>query len=196
MKIGKATVPRTAICTSSEDRIVVRGADLAQELIGQIGFADYFHLLVTGRRPDAAASAVLNATLVAIAEHGFVPSVQAARMTLAAAPDAMQGAVAAGLLGCGSVILGASESAGRLFLAIEKQAGQHSGDLRAAARAVLTDLRARKQPIAGYGHPEHKQRDPRVEALFKLSQRAGGGQQYVALAQLVEARGVNSFWLL
>ena len=187
MKIGKATVPRTAICTSNEERIVVRGADLAEELIGQVGFADYFHLLVTGRRPDAAASAVLNATLVAIAEHGFVPSVQAARMTLAAAPDAMQGAVAAGLLGCGSVILGASESAGRLFLAIEKEAAtQHGGDLRAAARAVLTELRARKQPIPGYGHPEHKQRDPRVDALFKLSKRAGGGQQYVELAQRVE----------
>ena len=55
---------------------------------------------------------MLNATLVAIAEHGLVPSVQAARMTFAAAPDAMQGAVAAGILGCGSVVLGSSETAG------------------------------------------------------------------------------------
>src|SRR3546814_491361 len=94
LKIGKATVPRSAICTSNENTIVVRGADLAHELIGQINFGDYFFLLVTGRRADAATSAVLNATLVAIAEHGLVPSVQAARMTLAAAPDAMQGAVA------------------------------------------------------------------------------------------------------
>ena len=83
MKIGKATVPRSAICTSNEDAIVVRGENLAEALIGQIGFADYFFLLLTGRRPDAAASTVLNATLVAIAEHGLVPSVQAARMTLA-----------------------------------------------------------------------------------------------------------------
>lgn len=187
MKIGKATAPRSAICTSNEDRIVVRGKDLAEELIGQINFGDYFHLLVTGRPADAAASAVLNATLVAIAEHGLVPSVQAARMTMAAAPDAMQGAVAAGILGCGSVILGASEYAGRLFLTIEKAAAeQHNGDLRAAARAVLTDLRARKQPIAGYGHPEHKARDPRVQALFDVSSRAGGGQRYVEIARMVE----------
>src|SRR4051812_49126023 len=119
VKIGKATVPRSAICRSDEDAIVVRGHDLARELIGKISFADHFFLLLTGRMPDAPASAVINATLVAIAEHGLVPSVQAARMTLAAAPDAMQGAVAAGILGSGSVILGASETAGRLFVDVE-----------------------------------------------------------------------------
>ncbi|MDP2450554.1 MAG: citryl-CoA lyase [Polaromonas sp.] len=187
MKIGKATVPRSAICTSNENTIVVRGADLAHELIGQINFGDYFFLLVTGRRADAATSAVLNATLVAIAEHGLVPSVQAARMTLAAAPDAMQGAVAAGILGSGSVILGASETAGRLFLAVEKEAANHQGDITAAARVVVADLRARKQPIAGYGHPEHKALDPRVGKLFEVSAKAGGGQRYVEIARAIEA---------
>ncbi len=65
--------------------------------------------------PSAGQAAVLNATLVAIAEHGLVPSVQAARMTFAAAPDALQGAVASGILGCGSVVLGSSETAGRMY---------------------------------------------------------------------------------
>ena len=187
MKIGKATAPRSAICTSNEETIIVRGADLSRELIGHINFGDYFFLLVTGRRADAPTSAVLNATLVAIAEHGLVPSVQAARMTLAAAPDAMQGAVAAGLLGSGSVILGASETAGRLYLAIEKEALNHGGDLRAAARAVITDLRARKLPIAGYGHPQHKSSDPRALRLLEVSLQAGGGQRYVEIARIVEA---------
>ncbi|RYY63249.1 MAG: citryl-CoA lyase [Comamonadaceae bacterium] len=186
MKIGKATQPRSAICTSSEDTIVVRGHDLARDLIGQVNFGDYFFLLLTGRKPDAAASEVLNATLVAIAEHGLVPSVQAARMTLAAAPDAMQGAVAAGLLGSGSVILGASETAGRLYVEIEAEA-KKSGDLRAAAKAIVAGRRERKQPIAGYGHPEHKRRDPRVDALFGVSQRAGGGQRFVEIAKAVES---------
>ena len=186
MKIGKATVPRSAICTSNQDTIVVRGADLARDLIGHINFGDYFYLLLTGQRADSATSAVLNATLVAIAEHGLVPSVQAARMTLAAAPDAMQGAVAAGLLGSGSVILGASETAGRLYLAIEKESANHAGDLKAAARVVLTDLRARRLPIAGYGHPEHKSQDPRVGRLFEVSAQAGGGQKYIEMAKMVE----------
>jgi citrate synthase len=186
VKIGKATVPRSGICTSDEDTIVVRGHDLARDLIGQVNFGDYFFLLLTGRRPDAAASEVLNATLVAIAEHGLVPSVQAARMTLAAAPDALQGAVAAGLLGSGSVILGASETAGRLYVEIEDEASKRGGDLRAAAKAVVAARRERRIPIAGYGHPEHKLRDRRVDALFAVSQRAGGGQRYVEIAKVVE----------
>ena len=186
MKIGKATVPRSAICTSNEDTIVVRGHDLARELIGQVNFGDYFFLLLTGRKPDAAASTVLNATLVAIAEHGLVPSVQAARMTLAAAPDAMQGAVAAGLLGSGSVILGASETAGRLFVEIDQRAQAKGGDLRAAAHAVVAEKREQRTPIAGYGHPEHKKRDPRVDALVDVSARAGGGQHFVEIAKIVE----------
>jgi citrate synthase len=186
MKIGKATVPRSGICTSNEDTIVVRGNDLARDLIGQVNFGDYFYLLLTGKRPSYAASQVLNATLVAIAEHGLVPSVQAARMTLAAAPDAMQGAVAAGILGSGSVILGASETAGRLYVEIDEEAGRLGGDLRAAAKAVVAARRERKQPIAGYGHPEHKRRDPRVDALFNVSTKAGGGQHFIEIAKLVE----------
>ncbi|NNU44424.1 citryl-CoA lyase [Ramlibacter montanisoli] len=186
MKIGKATVPRSAITTSNADTIVVRGQDLSRDLIGQVNFADYFHFLLTGRKPDAAASAVLNATLVAIADHGLVPSVQAARMTFAAAPEALQGAVAAGILGCGSVILGASETAGRMFVEIDEEAKKRGGDLREAARAVVAARRERKQAIPGYGHPEHKERDRRVDALFAVSRQAGGGQHFVDIAQAVE----------
>src|SRR5688572_28781292 len=140
-KIGKSTQPRTAISTSDEHSITVRGEDLCRDLIGKIGFSEYFSLLLTGQRPSPAAARVLDATLVAIAEHGFVPSVQASRMTLAAAPDAMQGAAAAGILGCGSVILGASETAGRLFSEIDEQAGP-GGDLRSAAADAVKRWRA------------------------------------------------------
>ena len=86
-----------------------RPRSCARELIGKITFTDHVWLLVTGEMPSDAQRRVLDATLVAIAEHGLVPSVQASRMTLAAAPEALQGAVAAGILGCGSVILGAAQ---------------------------------------------------------------------------------------
>lgn len=185
MKIGKSTVPQTAISTSDDERIVVRGKDLCTELVGHVGFSEYFFLLLTGSQPDAAQLKVLDAALVAIAEHGFVPSVQAARMTLAAAPDALQGAVAAGLLGCGSVILGASESAGRLLVEIDRKV---SGGLsiEASAREVLSVLIHAGHAVPGYGHPVHKALDPRVGALFATAQKAGADQRFINIAQAVE----------
>lgn len=185
MKIGKSTVPRTAICTSDEHTIVVRGQDLCNDLIGHVSFADYFFLLLTGKRPDATCSAVLNATLVAIAEHGLVPSVQASRMTYAAAPDALQGAVAAGILGCGSVILGASEIAGRLFteVAARVDAGEALDDV---AADVIRTLKAERRAIPGYGHPLHKSNDPRVDRLITVATEAGADLRFVRIAQAIE----------
>lgn len=185
MKIGKHTVPRTAICTSDAHTIVVRGRDLSKELIGKLSFIDHFFLLLMGQLPSAGQSAVLNATLVAIAEHGLVPSVQAARMTFAAAPDAMQGAVAAGILGCGSVVLGSSETAGRLFSEIDARVAAGAA-LDDAALAAMQDWRARGQTIPGYGHPLHKERDERVGALFDVAHSAGTDLRFVAIAEAVE----------
>jgi citrate synthase len=185
MKIGKHIRPRTSICTSDEHTIVVRGHDLCRDLIGQLSFSEYFFLLLTGRRPDKAAIAVIDAALVAIAEHGFVPSVQVSRMTLAAAPDALQGAVAAGILGCGPVILGASEAAGRMFvdIAARVDGGEALHDV-----AVDTILRLDEagQAIPGYGHPQHKAFDPRVGRLIEVATAAGADLRHVRAAQALE----------
>jgi citrate synthase len=183
-KIGKSTVPRTAISTSDEHSITVRGEDLCRDLIGHISFTDYFSLLVTGERPSKADAMVLDATLVAIAEHGLVPSVQASRMTYAAAPDALQGAVAAGILGCGSVILGASETAGMFLTQVHEAAAQ--SDVHAAAIEVLRKWRAAGHMVPGYGHPLHKERDPRVARLFAVAKEAGTSLRFVEIAEAVE----------
>ena len=183
-KIGKSTVPRTAISTSDEHSITVRGEDLCRDLIGRISFSDYFSLLVTGQRPTQGDSMVLDATLVAIAEHGMVPSVQASRMTYAAAPDALQGAVAAGILGCGSVILGASETAGRLLSEVHEAAA--GSDVHTAAIEVVRKWRAAGHPVPGYGHPLHKDRDPRVARLFAVAKEAGTSLRFIEIAEAVE----------
>jgi len=186
MKIGRETVPRTAICTSDEHTIVVRGRDLSRELIGKVTFLEHFFLLLTGALPTPAQARVLDATLVAIAEHGLVPSVQAARMTFAAAPDALQGAVAAGILGCGSVVLGSSETAGRLYGEIDAKM-QQGVAADAAAREAMQAWRAAGRSIPGYGHPLHKERDERVDALFAVAREAGTDLRFVAIAETVEA---------
>ena len=94
MRIGKQDAPFTAICTSDADSVTVRGRDLVEEVIGQTDFTSYFWLLVTGQMPNADQKFFADAVLCALAEHGLVPSVVAARMTYAAAPEALQGAAA------------------------------------------------------------------------------------------------------
>ena len=93
--------------------------------MGYLTFTEYFHLLLTGREPTEEQRFFLDLLLVAIAEHGMMPSNVAARMTLAATPDSLHGAVAAGILGAGPVILGTSEACARLLAAAER-----AGNLR------------------------------------------------------------------
>src|SRR3954451_15794545 len=108
MQIGKPGAPVSRIAQAYPDRVEVRGHDLAGDLMGRLTFTEYFHLLLTGREPTDNQRFFLDLLLVSIAEHGLMPSNVAARMTLAADPDSLQGAVAAGILGAGSVILGAA----------------------------------------------------------------------------------------
>ena len=185
MKIGRQEQRSSAISTSNAATILVRGRDLARELVGAISFTEHFWLLVTGAMPSVAQRRVLDATLVAIAEHGLVPSVQASRMTLAAAPEALQGAVAAGILGCGSVVLGSSEAAGRFFAAIQARAAA-GADLEAAASTVVREYRQAKAAIPGYGHPLHRGGDPRATRLLEVGAETGIAGRYVTIATQVE----------
>jgi len=186
VKIGPDSDPKTAISAANPDAIVVRGFDLCADLIGAVSLTEHFFLLVTGRKPTEGQRRMLDATLVAIAEHGLVPSVQAARMTMAAAPEAFQGAVAAGILGCGSVILGSSEAAGRFLVEVAGEEGADDAALESAGRAVIGRYRAAKRAIPGYGHPLHKRRDPRVERLLQVAQETGVSGRHVRAALAVE----------
>jgi citrate synthase len=184
MKIGPQAVRSTAVSASNAGTIVVRGHDLCRDLIGRITFTDHAWLLVCGRLPDAGQRRVLDAALVAIAEHGLVPSVASARMTLAAAPEAIQGAVAAGILGCGSVILGSAEAAARLFAEIESRTAAAGIDV--AARTVIEEARTARRAIPGYGHPLHTTADPRVGRLLEVVVEAGLSGRFVEIARAIE----------
>ena len=186
MKIGSQAAKLSAISSSNPDAIVVRGHDLCAELIGRITFTDHAWLLVTGQLPSAGQRRILDAALVAIAEHGLVPSVAAARMTLAAAPEALQGAVASGILGCGSVILGSAETAGRFFAAILDGSG--SRDAPSAVQAALVEAREARRAVPGFGHPLHKRADPRVARLLAVAADTGLAGRHVEVARLVEKR--------
>lgn len=180
MRIGRQDNAVTSICTSDARTITVRGEDLCADLIGKLDFTSYFWLLVTGARPSEDQLFFTNAMLVALAEHGLVPSVVAARMTYAAAPEALQGAVAAGLLGCGSVVLGSAETAGQFLADIVAQAGPE-GDLAAAAIQACSG----RKPVPGFGHPQHSGGDPRAMLLLDLASRRGVAGRHVAALMAV-----------
>ncbi|MBI1187019.1 MAG: citryl-CoA lyase [Alphaproteobacteria bacterium] len=173
MRIGKQDQPFSAISTSDAARIVVRGKDLCADVIGKTDFTSYFWFLVTGREPSATQKFFADAVLTAIAEHGLVPSVVAARMTIAAAPEAFQGAVAAGLSGCGSVVLGSAEAAGQFLAQCLADAKSRAVPDAEAANAAAAALRAEKKAIPGFGHPLHDQGDPRANLLLKLAEEKG-----------------------
>ncbi len=185
MKIGSQQHRTTAISAANAETIVVRGRDLVRELMGKISFTDHFWLLLTGSLPTQTQRLMLDSTLVAIAEHGLVPSVQASRMTLAAAPEALQGAVAAGLLGCGSVVLGSAEAAGRFFAEIARQVDAGTG-VEESATSVIRAYRAERRAIPGYGHPLHKQNDPRAQRLLEIAVEAGCAGRHIEIARITE----------
>ena len=151
----------------------VRGRDLTGDVMGRLGFTAYFHLLLTGEEPTEDQRFFLDLLLVAIAEHGMMPTNVAARMTLSADPESLQGAVAAGILGCGPVILGTAEACARL---LERARERDPGEL-------AREIRAAGEKLPGFGHPVHKPLDPRAERILELADERGVAGEHVALAR-------------
>src|SRR3954468_17134858 len=175
MRIGKADEPYTRICHVYPDRVEVRGRDLTGDLMGRLTFTEYVHLLVTGQEPTDDQRFFLDLLLIAIAEHGMMPTNIAARMTLAADPGSLQGAVAAGILGAGPVILGTADECARL---LEK--GVEGGT---AARQIAEDVHRAGGKLPGFGHPLHRPLDPRAERILELADKRGVGGPHVELAR-------------
>jgi citrate synthase len=180
VKIGRPRDRTTGISRADAHSIAVRERDLAQ-LIGTMTFTDYFVLLLMGRPPSDDERFFLDACLIAIAEHGLTPNVQAARMTLAADPDVLQAAVAAGILGCGSVVLGTAEKAGRMLDAAITRAREEGRDEIATARVIAGEYRSRREPLPGFGHPLHKPDDPRAQRLLALADERGTAGPHVRM---------------
>ena len=183
---------RSDLGWSTADRIVVRGHDLADELLGKVSLGDVAFLELKGRLPTLQESIVFNAITVTLVEHGMTPSAIAARLTYFGAPEALQGAVAAGLLGMGDRFGGSAEDAARM-LQEGLQNAKPEADLRAVAKQIVGAHREAKRPIGGLGHPVHKQVDPRTPRLFALAAENGFSGRYVELMQLIGAEASLSY---
>jgi len=176
----------TWIGGSSPDRITVAGRDLPAEIMGRMSLTELAYLLITHRPPTPGERRLLDAVLVSLADHGLTPSALAARLTFTGAPEAVQGAVAAGLLGAGSVFLGpAGDTAQFLSDALRAPAegigpegAGTDGDtdaaaLRRLAVEAVTTCRAAGRRVPGLGHPVHRVEDPRTPRLYELATEEG-----------------------
>lgn len=184
MASGKNSI-RSDIAWSTADKITVRGKSLPDEILGQFNVGDFSFLQITSRLPTPEESRVYNAILVTLVEHGITPSALAARLTYAGAPEAMQAAVAAGISGLGSVFVGSTEGAAKLFSSVIPLGSEPPDDLDGLARSVAEDYLGNKRQLPGFGHPYHKPIDPRTPRLFKIAEETGFSGHYVELAKLI-----------
>ncbi len=177
IKKGKLMEYPTGIGTSDATSIRLLGHDLAGELMGKVGFGELALWLATQRRPTPQQVRVFEAVLVSLADHGFTPTAIAARLTLYSAPDAFQGAMAAGLLGGGSRFLGVTEDTARFLAGVLASVSDAlpSTDEQwdALARRAVAEQRAAGRFVPGLGHPVHKRTDPRTAVIIELAEQEG-----------------------
>jgi citrate synthase len=175
----------TAICQFDSDRIMVRGRNLVDDIMGNYSFCELLILQALGREPTKPQSRIVDAVLVTIMEHGLVPSAVVARLTHGGAPESFQGAVAAGLLGVGDRYAGTAAACGAM---LERIVAAPASERRAKALEEVANCRRLRQQVPGFGHPIHHNQDPRVERLLDIARQAGAGGSFIdALDLLAES---------
>jgi citrate synthase len=173
---------RTSVGTSDADSITVMGRDLSSELMGKVTLTELAFLMVQRRMPSPEETRLFDAVLVSLADHGLTPTVLAARLTHTGAPESIQGAIAAGLLGAGSVFLGVVEDTVRFLDEI-------GDDVDAA---VDRELEAGRR-IPGLGHPVHKAQDPRTPRIYAIAEETGLAGGYLGrLKEVADAHRARS----
>jgi len=174
----------TSIATHTPEDIFIRGKSLCQELIGRLTFTEMLFFQILGRVPTPGETRLVDACLVTLLEHGLTPSALSARLVYTSATEAMQGAVAAGLLGVGSLFVGTVEGCAAL---LERMLAAEAG-LEAEAQKIVEEHRQARKPLPGFGHPTHRPDDPRPVRLFALVRESGiAGRRVAALEILGKA---------
>ncbi len=179
----------TGLGMSTESTISLMGVDLAQDILGKVGFGELSLWMIRQQRPRAGEVRLFEAVLCALADHGFTPTAIAARVTFLSAPDSVQGAIASGLLGGGSRFLGVTEDAGNFLSNVLAELPTPfptaSAEWDSIARDVITRTRREKSFIPGLGHPVHKVSDPRTKALITLAHQEGVFGPHLALFEAI-----------
>lgn len=173
--------PVTRIATSDATSVTIGGLDLTEEILGRRSFTEMTYFLSVGRMPDEAESAVLDACLVSLMEHGWTPTSIITRLTASSVPDDVQVAVAAGLLSVGPVFAGTMEGCAELLLEVDEEQ-----DLTAWARTTASLFLESRRPVPGFGHRLHKPVDPRAVRLLEIAREQGLAGRFVERLEALE----------
>ena len=166
----------TALGASSRKTITLLGQDLAADVMGTVGFGELAFWLATQRRPEPGEVRVFEAVLAALADHGFTPTAIVTRLTYLSAPDSIQGALAAGLLGGGSRFLGVTEDCGRFLHDVLREVAAARWTRPAGTSwrwSTVQAQRAAGRFVPGLGHHVHKEGDPRTPRLMQIAREEG-----------------------
>jgi len=179
---------KTPIGYTTRDDIFVRGRNIATEIIGKLDFVDMIFFAATGEQPSKAMKRMSNAIIVTVTDHGLTPSAIATRLTILGAPESIQGAVAAGLLGAGNHFLGTMQLSAQMLQDAVAGLGADAGDAEfdACATALVREHRTGRRIVPGIGHPIHIKGDPRVPALRALAAECGFAGRHWRLADAIE----------
>lgn len=182
---------RTDIGWSDASSITLFGRDFPGEILGHLNLGDMGFLELTGRFPAPNESRMFNAMVVTLVEHGITPSAIVARMTYLGAPESLQGAVAAGLNGLGTVFVGSMEGAAKMLSEALPQPDPQA-DFDGIAARVVASFREHKRIVPGIGHPFHKPIDPRTPRLLELARANGFAGPYLRLMEAIAAEAGRS----
>jgi citrate synthase len=172
------TSVRSDIAHATASDVHVHGLDLV-DMLGRVSLGDFAYLELFARLPDERESRLFNAIIVSLVEHGLTPSALVSRLTALGAPESLQGAVAAGLLGLGDTFVGTIEGAARLCQTRLPHDDEGrlvpctDAEIATIATDVVAEAATTRTPIAGIGHPVHKPVDPRAEKLCAISNELG-----------------------
>ena len=168
-------VQTTSIAAETSNDVLIRGKSLCHDLMGKLSFTEMLFFQILGRSATGAECAMVDACLVTLVEHGLTPSALATRLIYSSSPEAMQGAVAAGLGGIGSLFAGTTEGcAAVLDRLLNDEAGLDDVDTE-----IVAKFRSARKAIPGFGHPTHKPDDPRAVRLFEIATEQGVAGRHV-----------------